>query len=198
MSPINKPPIPREEPESGIPAPGAPGIRIKVPRHKALELEAEIEGKKIERWQIISAVVGLVGTLLTSCAGGTVALIKSIQPQKSATSDEIAALEKRLASTEEALSKAQVGQIVGRLDKLDERFSLWQKDRDAEKIEDRKRDSHITFLAEFSYKLNGAAPTADFPTPHEGEWTLPVSATKRPEPPQLRTSRAWDPKTGSD
>ncbi len=29
MSPINKPPIPREEPESGVPAPGAPGVRIK-------------------------------------------------------------------------------------------------------------------------------------------------------------------------
>lgn len=29
MSPINKPPIPRAEPDSGVPMPGAPGVRIK-------------------------------------------------------------------------------------------------------------------------------------------------------------------------
>ncbi len=179
---------PRAEPESGIPAPGAPGIRIKVPKHKQLEIEADIEGKKVERWKVIAGIVSVVGALLTSCAGGVVGIVRSMQPPPaSATSDQVIELQRKLASAEDALRSSEIGP---RLDRIDERLDLWQRQREADLVLDRKQDEQIEFLAEFAYRLNGAAPVDGYPAPREGVWKLPAARTPSAVT-QHRTDRRW-------
>lgn len=184
---------PRAEPESGIPAPGTNGqVRIKVPpppaAPKHLQLEADIEGKKVERWKVIAGIVSVVGALLTSCAGGVVGIVRSMQPPPvSATSAEVLELQRKLASAEDALRSSEIGP---RLDRIDERLDLWQRQREADLVLDRKQDERIEFLAEFAYRLNGAAPVDGYPAPREGVWKLPAARTPSAVT-QHRTDRRW-------
>ena len=184
------PPVdPRAEPESGIPAPGTNGqVRIKFPHHKKLELEAELEGKKVERWKVIAGIVSVVGALLTSCAGGVVGIVKSMQPAPaSATSAQVLELQQKLTTAEDALRSSELGP---RLDRIDERLDLWQRQREADLVVDRKRDERIEFLAEFAYRLNGGVPVDGYPAPREGVWKLPAARTPAAVT-QHRTDRRW-------
>lgn len=170
MSPINKPPIPREEPESGIPAPGAPGVRMKDHRVPTLLPPPRHPAPTTGGTAMIIAITGLISAIGSSG-------ISSVFGPRVSPSD-LAAVESKLAH------------------KLDEQTAALKRIEDRQKSEAEKlriAEERIDYLASWVCADNQGKLGPGFDACESRTWEPPPLGHNTP----IRRTFGEYPKTKS-